>query len=119
MEEYFTVLAFFAVSVAITVGMVALAFILSPKLYRSDPEQMSAYECGFEAFLSPRRAFHIQFYLVSLLFIIFDLEVAFIFPWALALEELPPAGFWSLMLFFGVLTLGFVYEWKKKAFRWQ
>ena len=88
-----------------------------------DPEKLSAYECGFNAFDDARMKFDVRFYLVSILFIIFDLEVAFLFPWAVALMKLPPEvgqfAFWSMMSFLGVLTVGFVYEWKKGALEWE
>jgi NADH-quinone oxidoreductase subunit A len=84
-----------------------------------DPEKMSAYECGFDAFDDARMKFDIRFYLVAILFIIFDLEVAFLFPWAISLKEVGVFGFWSMMIFLGVLTIGFVYEWRKGALEWD
>ena len=84
-----------------------------------DPEKVSAYECGFDAFDDSRMKFDVRFYLVSLLFIIFDLEVAFLFPWAVAFDGLPALGFWSMIVFLGVLTVGFVYEWRKGALEWN
>jgi NADH-quinone oxidoreductase subunit A len=86
---------------------------------KPDPEKLSPYECGFEAFDDARRRFDIRFYLVSILFIIFDLEVAFLFPWAISLGRIGAFGFWSMIAFLGVLTIGFIYEWKKGALEWE
>lgn len=86
---------------------------------KNDKEKISAYECGFEAFDDARIQFDIKFYLISILFIIFDLEIAFLFPWAIALKSLPEAAFWSMMIFLGILTAGFVYEWRKGALEWK
>ena len=84
-----------------------------------DPEKLSAYECGFEAFDDSRMEFDVRFYLVAILFIIFDLEIAFLFPWAISLGNLGALGFWSMMVFLGILTIGFIYEWKKGALEWE
>ena len=84
-----------------------------------DPEKVSAYECGFNAFDDARMKFDVRFYLVSILFIIFDLEIAFLFPWAVAFKQIGAFGFWSMMVFLGVLTVGFIYEWKKGALEWE
>ena len=92
-------------------------FILSPK--KPDPEKLSAYECGFEPFEDSRLEFDVRFYLVAILFIIFDLEIAFLFPWAISLGTIGIFGFWSMMVFFGVLTIGFIYEWRKGALEWE
>ena len=103
-------------------GFIAAALLAAPFLvaYQApDPEKLSAYECGFNAFDDARMQFDIRFYLVSLLFIVFDLEVAFLFPWAIAFRDVGIAGFWSMMAFLGVLTVGFVYEWKKGALEWD
>jgi len=86
---------------------------------KPDVEKLSAYECGFEAFEDARVKFDVRFYLVAILFIIFDLEIAFLFPWAVSLGEIGVFGFWSMMLFLGVLTIGFIYEWKKGALEWE
>ena len=86
---------------------------------KPDPEKVSAYECGFDAFDDARMKFDVRFYLVSLLFIIFDLEIAFLFPWAVAFEEVGALGFWSMIVFLGVLTIGFIYEWRKGALEWD
>ncbi len=97
--------------------MVAIPFIVSLK--RPDSEKLSAYECGFEAFGDARGQFDVRFYLVAILFIIFDLEIAFLFPWAVSLREIGEFGFWSMMVFLGVLTIGFIYEWKKGGLEWE
>jgi NADH-quinone oxidoreductase subunit A len=105
--------------VALAIG---LALMLAPLLVavrNPDPEKVSAYECGFNAFDDARMKFDVRFYLVSILFIIFDLEVAFLFPWAVALKDVGGFGFWSMMLFLGILTVGFTYEWRKGALEWD
>jgi len=103
-------------------GVIAVALMVAPLAiaFRApDPEKLSAYECGFEAFDDARMKFDVRFYLVSILFIIFDLEVAFLFPWAISLGKIGLFGFWSMIVFLGVLTIGFVYEWKKGALEWD
>jgi NADH-quinone oxidoreductase subunit A len=115
--QYLPLVIFIAVA-----AFIAGALLLAPFLvaYKSpDPEKLSAYECGFNAFDDARMKFDVRFYLVSLLFIIFDLEVAFLFPWAVAFHDVGLFGFWSMMVFLGVLTIGFVYEWKKGALEWD
>ena len=97
--------------------MVVASLILAKQ--KPDAEKLSPYECGFEAFDDARRQFDVRFYLVSILFIIFDLEVAFLFPWAVSLSDIGMFGFWSMMIFLGVLTVGFIYEWKKGALEWE
>ncbi len=107
------------IGVAVVIG---LALLVSPFLIayqQPDPEKLSAYECGFNAFDDARMTFDVRYYLVALLFIIFDLEVAFLFPWAVTFGALGWFGFWSMMIFLGVLTIGFVYEWKKGALEWD
>jgi NADH-quinone oxidoreductase subunit A len=101
--------------------MAAVAVLASYIVARQnpDPEKVSAYECGFEAFDDARSKFDVRFYLVAILFIIFDLEVAFLFPWAVSLKDIGLFGFWSMMSFLGILTIGFVYEWKKGALEWE
>ena len=99
------------------IAMYLLSKILSPS--KPDSEKLSAYECGFEAFDDARSKFDVKFYLVSILFIIFDLEIAFLFPWAISLGGIGSLGFWSMMIFLGVLTIGFIYEWKKGALEWE
>jgi len=106
-------------TLASVIGLALLlsAFLLAYK--QPDPEKLSAYECGFNAFDDARMKFDVRFYLVSILFIIFDLEVAFLFPWAVAFKEAGAFGFWAMMIFLGVLTIGFIYEWKKGALEWD
>jgi NADH-quinone oxidoreductase subunit A len=103
-------------------GFIGLALMIAPFLIavrNPDPEKVSAYECGFNAFDDARMKFDVRFYLVSILFIIFDLEVAFLFPWAVAFKDVGAFGFWAMMLFLGVLTVGFIYEWRKGALEWD
>jgi NADH-quinone oxidoreductase subunit A len=103
-------------------GLISCALLVAPFLvaYKApDTEKLSAYECGFNPFDDARMKFDIRFYLVSLLFIIFDLEVAFLFPWAVSFHDVGVFGFWSMILFLGVLTIGFIYEWKKGALEWD
>jgi NADH-quinone oxidoreductase subunit A len=117
LQDYLPVVIFIGVA-----AVIGLALLVSPFLVaysRPDPEKMSAYECGFNAFDDARMKFDVRFYLVSILFIIFDLEVAFLFPWAITFGELGSLGFWSMMVFLAVLTVGFVYEWKKGALEWD
>ncbi len=108
---------FLAIAIVIAVGMVAVSYVLARQ--RPDSEKISAYECGFEAFDDARSKFDVRFYLVAILFIIFDLEIAFLFPWAVSLEEIGGFGFWSMFVFLVVLTVGFVYEWRKGALEWE
>jgi NADH-quinone oxidoreductase subunit A len=113
LREYLPILIFIVVAAGLSGIMVIASLVLARQ--NPDPEKLSPYECGFEAFDDARR----QFYLVSILFIIFDLEVAFLFPWAVSLSEIGMFGFWSMMIFLGVLTVGFIYEWKKGALEWE
>jgi NADH-quinone oxidoreductase subunit A len=115
--EYLPILIFIAIALVITAGLVVVPVIIAPK--KPDPEKLSAYECGFNAFGDARMKFDVRFYLVSILFIIFDLEVAFLFPWAITLGVTGVFAFWSMMVFLGVLTIGFIYEWKKGALEWE
>lgn len=117
LNSYLPVVIFIGVSAAIGMALLMAPFIIAIK--NPDPEKLSAYECGFNAFDDARMKFDIRFYLVSILFIIFDLEVAFLFPWAVAFGDLGWFGFWSVMIFLGVLTIGFIYEWKKGALEWD
>ena len=117
LQEYLPILMFLGVAVFMAALMAALPFVLAPR--KPDPEKLSTYECGFEPFSDSRRQFDVRFYLVAILFIIFDLEVAFLFPWAISLGEIGVFGFWSMMVFLGVLTIGFIYEWKKGALEWE
>ena len=119
--EYLPVVVFAGIAAVLGLGFMLAAAVLAPK--NPDTEKLSAYECGFNAFDDARMKFDVRFYLVSILFIIFDLEVAFLFPWAVSLMKLPHDqsifAFWSMMGFLGVLTVGFVYEWKKGALEWE
>ena len=117
MENYFPILMFVLVGVAIGVLPVAMGFLLAPS--RPDPEKLSPYECGFEAFEDARMKFDVRYYLIAILFILFDLEIAFLFPWAVSLREIGVAGFWAMMVFLGILVVGFAYEWKKGALDWE
>ena len=103
----------------IVLGLVLLLAAVVVAVSNPDPEKISAYECGFNAFDDARMKFDIRYYLVSILFIIFDLEVAFLFPWSVSFHEIGMLGFWSMMVFLGVLTIGFIYEWKKGALEWE
>ena len=115
--EYLPIAVFFAIGIVLSAAFVLSAFVFGNQ--RPDDEKMAAYECGFDAFDDSRRQFDVRFYLVAILFIIFDLEVAFLFPWAVALGGIGLFGFWSMMLFLVVLTVGFIYEWKKGALEWE
>ena len=117
LSAYLPVILFILVGVGIGVAPQLLGFLLGPQ--RPDAQKDSPYECGFEAFDDARRRFDVRFYLVSILFIIFDLEVAFLFPWAITLGKIGAFGFWSMMVFLGLLTIGFIYEWKKGALEWD
>jgi NADH-quinone oxidoreductase subunit A len=107
------------IAVALVIGLVLLATPFLVAYSQPDPEKLSAYECGFNAFDDARMKFDVRFYLVAILFIIFDLEVAFLFPWAVAFRQVGHFGFWAMMIFLGVLTIGFIYEWKKGALEWD
>ena len=115
--EYLPVLLFMAIAAALGAALIAVPLLIAPA--KPDPEKLSAYECGFNAFDDARMKFDVRFYLVSILFIIFDLEIAFLFPWAVAFGSLSDVAFWSMMVFLAVLTIGFAYEWKKGAMDWQ
>jgi NADH-quinone oxidoreductase subunit A len=114
---YLPLVVFIGVAAAIGLALLLSSFLLAYK--QPDPEKLSAYECGFNAFDDARMKFDVRFYLVAILFIIFDLEVSFMFPWAVAFSKLGLFGFWSMMLFLAVLTIGFIYEWKKGALEWN
>jgi NADH-quinone oxidoreductase subunit A len=114
---YLPLIVFIGIAGVIGLSLLVAAFALAYK--QPDPEKLSAYECGFNAFDDARMKFDIRFYLVAILFIIFDLEVTFLFPWATAFGRLGVYGFWSMMLFLAVLTVGFIYEWKKGALEWD
>jgi NADH-quinone oxidoreductase subunit A len=117
LREYLPILLFLAVAVGLSVAMVIASIIVARQ--HPDSEKLSAYECGFDAFDDARKPFDVRFYLVAILFIIFDLEVAFLFPWAVSLGKIGVFGFWSMMVFLGILTIGFIYEWKKGALEWE
>ncbi len=115
--DYLPIVIFMGVAAAIGLALLLSSFIIAYK--QPDPEKLSAYECGFNAFDDARMKFDVRFYLVAILFIIFDLEVTFLFPWAVAFEQVGLFGFCSMMLFLAVLTVGFIYEWKKGALEWH
>ncbi len=115
--EYLPILIFFAVAVALAIVLSLSAVVVAVR--NPDPEKTSAYECGFNPFDDSRMRFDVRFYLVAILFIIFDLEIAFLFPWAAAFQDVGLFGFWSMMVFLGVLAIGFAYEWKKGALEWD
>ena len=117
LENYFPVLLFVCVGLAFGVVPVLLGKLVGPN--RPDSEKLSPYECGFEAFEDARMKFDVRYYLVAILFILFDLEIAFLFPWAIVLEEIGLAGFIAMMVFLGILVVGFAYEWKKGALDWE
>jgi NADH-quinone oxidoreductase subunit A len=117
LSAYLPLVIFIAVAVVIGLALLVSPFLIAYQ--QPDPEKLSAYECGFNAFDDARMTFDVRYYLVALLFIIFDLEVAFLFPWAVTFGGLGWFGFWSMMIFLGVLTIGFVYEWKKGALEWD
>lgn len=115
--SYLPIVIFIAVAVAVGLALMVAPFLLAYK--NPDPEKLSAYECGFNAFDDARMKFDVRYYLVAILFIIFDLEVAFLFPWAVSFANIGWLGFWSMIVFLGVLTVGFIYEWKKGALEWD
>jgi NADH-quinone oxidoreductase subunit A len=117
LSEYLPLVIFLGLAGVISIVLMIAPFVLAYQ--NPDPEKLSAYECGFDPFDDSRMKFDIRFYLVAILFIIFDLEVAFLFPWAAAFKEAGTFGFWSMMVFLGVLTVGFAYEWKKGALEWD
>lgn len=117
LQEYLPVVIFFGVALGLSFVMVVLPFVIA--LRRPDAEKLSSYECGFEPFNDAREKFDVRFYLVAILFIIFDLEIAFLFPWAITLGKIGLFGFWSMMVFLALLTIGFIYEWKKGGLEWE
>ncbi len=117
LENYFPILMFILVGLGVGLGPLVLGKILSP--HKPDPEKNSPYECGFEAFEDARMKFDVRYYLVAILFILFDLEIAFLFPWAVVIQEIGLAGFWAMMVFLFILVVGFVYEWMKGALEWD
>lgn len=117
LENYLPILVFIVLGILFGVGPVIAGFVLGPQ--RPDSEKLSPYECGFEAFEDSRMKFDVRYYLVAILFIIFDLEIAFLFPWAVVLEEIGLFGFAAMMVFLAILVVGFIYEWKKGALEWE
>ena len=116
-ENYLPIVIFFALAIGLSIALLVLNYWRSTS--RPDPEKLSPYECGFNAFDDARHRFDVRFYLVAILFIIFDLEIAFLFHWAVSLGKIGLFGFWSMVVFLGVLTVGFIYEWKKGALEWE
>ena len=117
LKDYFPIILFLIIALGLSMAFIILNLALSPN--NPDPEKLSVYECGFEPFQDSRMEFDVRFYLVAILFIIFDLEIAFLFPWAISLGEIGLYGFCSMMLFLFILTVGFIYEWKKGALDWE
>ena len=115
--DYLPIIIFLVIALVLSFAFVAINYLASPK--NPDPEKLSAYECGFEPFNDSRMEFDVRFYLVAILFIIFDLEIAFLFPWAISLGKIGIFGFTSMMIFLSILTIGFIYEWKKGALDWE
>ena len=117
LKDYFPIILFLIIALILSFGFIVVNLLLSPN--NPDPEKLSAYECGFEPFSDSRMEFDIRFYLVAILFIIFDLEIAFLFPWAISLGNIGLLGFVSMMIFLLILTVGFIYEWKKGVLDWE
>jgi len=117
LKDYFPIILFLIIAFGLSIGFIIINYFFSPS--NPDPEKLSAYECGFEPFNDSRMEFDVRFYLVAILFIIFDLEIAFLFPWAISLGNIGLLGFISMMIFLFILTVGFIYEWKKGALDWE
>ena len=117
LDDYFAIFVFIGISVALAIILILLPFLVAKN--KPDNEKLSAYECGFEKFSESKNKYDVRFYLIGILFIIFDLEIAFLFPWAIALKTLGAFGFWSMMMFITTLTIGFIYEWRKGALNWE
>jgi NADH-quinone oxidoreductase subunit A len=117
MANYLPIIIFFAVAMGLSIALLILNYMRSTRC--PDPEKLSPYECGFSAFDDARHRFDVRFYLVAILFVIFDLEIAFLFPWAVSLGKIGAFGFWSMIVFLSILTIGFIYEWKKGALEWE
>ena len=117
LSDYLSIIIFLFIALFLSIGFILANYLASPS--NPDPEKLSAYECGFDAFDDSRMEFDVRFYLVAILFIIFDLEIAFLFPWAISLGSLGALGFWSMMIFLSILTIGFIYEWKKGALEYD
>ena len=116
-QQYLPIMVFFGIALIISVVAIGIPFIFAED--KPDAEKSSAYECGFEAFADARNKFDIRFYLVAILFIVFDLEIMFLFPWAVSLKQIGIYGFWSMIIFLSILIIGFIYEWKKGALEWE
>ena len=121
LDNYFPILIFISIGLVMGVVLLGLGLVLGKIMghARADKAKQSPFECGFEAFEDARMKFDVRYYLVAILFIIFDLEIAFLFPWAVALEQIGMTGFWAMMIFLGVLVVGFIYEWRKGALEWE
>ena len=117
LENYLPILIFILVGIVTGIAFLVIGFTLGPR--KPNDEKLSPYECGFEAFEDARMKFDVRYYLVAILFILFDLEIAFFFPWAVVLDEIGVVGFWAMMVFLGILVVGFIYEWKKGALEWE
>ena len=117
LAEYFPILLFILVGLAVGVAPMVLGKLLGP--HRPDPEKLSPYECGFEAFEDARMKFDVRYYLVAILFIVFDLEIAFVFPWAVVFRDVGEPALWAMAVFLGILVFAFIYEWKKGALEWE
>ena len=117
LKDYLSIILFLIIALGLSFAFIVINYLASPK--KPDPEKLSAYECGFEPFNDSRMEFDVRFYLVAILFIIFDLEIAFLFPWAISLGQIGLFGFISMMIFLFILTVGFIYEWKKGALEWE
>lgn len=117
LSNYLPILIFMMVGIFVGVAAMGIGFVLSPR--KPDKEKLSPYECGFEAFENARIKFDVRYYLVAILFILFDLEIAFFVPWAVVLDQIGMVGFWAMMIFLGILVVGFIYEWKKGALEWE
>ena len=117
LENYLPVLIFLVISGGVALVLLAAGFALGQR--KPDPAKLSPYECGFEAFEDTRMKFDVRYYLVAILFILFDLEIAFLFPWAVVLDQVGWVGFWAMMVFLGILVVGFIYEWKRGALEWE
>ena len=117
LNDYLSIIIFLIIALILSTGFIFINFLFSPK--KPDPEKLSSYECGFEPFNDSRMEFDVRFYLVAILFIIFDLEIAFLFPWAISLGTIGLFGYVSMMIFLFILTIGFIYEWKKGALDWE